>query len=70
MFKRFFGYSGPSDMYKILNKARTTEKNKDKVNEIENKLPDLIEIINNKPTNDTKKLETKIIYWKLYSLLS
>ena len=69
LFKRFFGYSGPSDMYKILNKARTTEKNKAQVNEIENKLPDLIEIINNKPTNDTKKLETKIIYWKLYSLL-
>ena len=47
-----------------------TDKNKAQVNEIENKLPGLIEIINSKPKNDTKKLETKIIYWKLYSLLS
>ena len=46
-----------------------TDKNKAQVNEIENKLPGLIEIINSKPKNDTKKLETKIIYWKLYSLL-
>ena len=37
MFERYFGYSGPSDMYKTLNKARTTEENKTWVNKIENK---------------------------------
>ena len=28
LFKRYFGFSGPSDMYKTLNKTRTAEENK------------------------------------------
>ena len=55
-------YSGPSDMYKALNKARTTEENEARVNEIENRLTGLIEILESNPTSDTKKLETELIY--------
>ena len=49
-------------MYKALNKARTTEENEARVNEIENRLTGLIEILESNPTNDTKKLETELIY--------
>ena len=51
MLKRYFAYSGPSDMYKTLKKARTTEENKDQVNEIENSLT---EMIKSSPTSDAK----------------
>ena len=56
LFKRYFGYSGPSDMYKTLNKARTTEGNKARVNEIEIKLTGLIEMLKSNPTSDAKKV--------------
>ena len=49
-------------MYKALNKARTTEENEVRVNEIENRLTGLIEILESNPTSDTKKLETELIY--------
>ena len=52
LFKKYFGYSGPSDMYKTLNKTRTTEENKARVNEIENRLTDLIEMLKSNPISD------------------
>ena len=45
MFEKYFGYSSPSDMYKTLNKTRTTEENKAQVNEIENRLTTLIKML-------------------------
>ena len=42
LFKRYFGYSGPSDMYRTSNKARATRKMA-WVNEIENRLTGWIE---------------------------
>ena len=62
-------------MYKTLNNVRTTEKNKARVNEIENRLTGLIEMLRSNPTSDEKKkkkkkkLETEIIYWKLLNVL-
>ena len=55
-------------MYKALNKARTTEENEARVNEIENRLTGLIEILESNPTSDTKKWETELIYWKLSNI--
>ena len=59
-------------MYKTLNNVRTTEKNKARVNEIENRLTGLIEMLRSNPTSDEKKkkkkLETEIIYWKLLNV--
>ena len=59
MFKRYLGYSGQSDMYKTLNNVRTTEKNKARVNEIENRLTGLIEMLRSNPTSDEKKKKKK-----------
>ena len=42
-------------MYKTLNNVRTTEKNKARVNEIENRLTGLIEMLRSNPTSDEKK---------------
>ena len=61
-------------MYKTLNNVRTTEKNKARVNEIENRLTGLIEMLRSNPTSDEKKkkkkkkLETETIYWKLLNV--
>ena len=60
-------------MYKTLNNVRTTEKNKARVNEIENRLTGLIEMLRSNPTSDEKKkkkkkLEKEIIYWKLLNV--
>ena len=60
-------------MYKTLNNVRTTEKNKARVNEIENRLTGLIEMLRSNPTSDEKKkkkkkLETEIIYLKLLNV--
>ena len=70
LFKRYFGSSGPSDMYKTLNKTRTTEENKVRVNKIENRLTGLIEMLKSNPTSNAKKgkKETEIIHWKLLNL--
>ena len=46
-------------MYKTLNNVRTTEKNKARVNEIENRLTGLIEMLRSNPTSDAKKKKKK-----------
>ena len=48
-------------MYKTLNNVRTTEKNKARVNEIENRLTGLIEMLRSNPTSDEKKKKKKKI---------
>ena len=52
-------------MYKTLNKSRTLEEKKARVNEIEHRLTGSTEMLKSNPTSDAKKLETEIIYWKL-----
>ena len=41
-FKKYFGYSSPSNMYKTLNETKNSEENKAQVNTIENKLTNLV----------------------------
>ena len=48
-------------MYKTLNNVRTTEKNKARVNEIENRLTGLREMLRSNPTSDEKKKKKKKI---------
>ena len=59
LFKKYFGYLSPSNMYKALNEAKNLEENKTKVNIIENKLTNLIKLLKNSPTNDAKKIKNK-----------
>ena len=71
LFREYFKYSSPSDMYKNLNNTIGSEWNKSQVNAIKDKLANLMEAFKSSPTNDTKKkkkLETEITCKKLSSV--
>ena len=71
MFRKYFEYSSPSDMYKNLNRAIVSEENKTHVNAIKDRLAKLIKEFKSGPTNDAKKkLETEITRWKFSNLFS
>ena len=55
-------------MYKDLNTATDIEESKTKVNKIKNNLADLMIKFENVPTNNTKKLEAEITWWKLSNI--
>ena len=57
--EKYFAYSIPSDMYKNLNKTRTLEENKARVNEIENRLTTLIKMLKSNPTSNAKTIKNK-----------
>ena len=59
LFKKYFVYSSPSNLYKNLNKTRGSEENKAQVNAIKDKLAKLIEAIKRSPTSDVKKIENR-----------
>ena len=59
LFKEYFEYLSPSDMYKNLNKAIGSEENKAQVSVIKDKLANLMEVVKNNSTSDPKKLETE-----------
>ena len=56
LFKRYFKYLSPRDMYKALNKAESAEKNKAEVNMIENELTNLMKTLDGRPISDMKKI--------------
>ena len=62
LFKQYFEYSSPSDMYKNLNTTADIEKNKTIVNKIKDKLVDLMVNIENNPANNGKKFKTEITW--------
>ena len=59
LFKRYFGYSNPSYMYKALNETKNSEGNKTQVNIIENRLANVIEVLKTSPTSDVKKIKNR-----------
>ena len=65
LFREYFEYLNPSDMYKNLNKTTGLEENKAQVNTIKNRLANLMEAFISNPTSDAKKLKTEIRCWKL-----
>ena len=56
---KYFGYSNPSDMYIDLNETTGSKENKAQVNTMENRFANLMEVLKNNPTDDTKKLKTE-----------
>ena len=71
LFKEYFKYLSPSNMYKNLNTTTDIEENKTTVNKIKHNLADLMVDIENDPTNNVKKkkkIETGITLWKLSNL--
>ena len=59
LFKEYFNYSSPSDMYKNLNKTTNTENNKVRVNMTKNNLTSLIEKFKSNSTSDPKKIKNR-----------
>ena len=57
MFKRYFKYSSPTDMYKNLNKSINIEKNKIQTELINNALINLKKDTENTPKDNTNKIE-------------
>ena len=69
LFKEYFEYSSPSNMYKNLNTTTDIEENKTKVNKIKDYLSDWMMKFKQNPTNNAKKkIETEITWWKLSNL--
>ena len=58
LFREYFEYLNPSDMYKNLNKTTGLEENKAQVNTI-NRLANLMEAFISNPTSDAKKIENR-----------
>ena len=58
-FRRYFGYSSPSDMSKALNETKKPGKNRAEVNTIENRLTNLIETLKSSPTSDAKEIKNR-----------
>ena len=54
LFNKYFGY-----MYIALNETTGSKENKAQVNMIENRFANLMEVLKNNPTDDTKKLKTE-----------
>ena len=59
LFREYFEYLNPSDMYKNLNKTTGLEENKAQVNTIKNRLANLMEAFISNPTSDAKKIENR-----------
>ena len=55
LFRKYFEYSSPSDMYENLNKTIGSEENKAQVNPIKDKLAKFMEEIKRSSTSDAKK---------------
>ena len=65
LFREYFEYLSPSDMYNNLNKTIGSEENKAQVNAIKDKLAKLMKEFKSSPTSHAKKMKTEIAYWKL-----
>ena len=59
LFREYFEYLNPSDMYKNLNKTTGLEENKAQVNTIKNRLANLMDAFISNPTSDAKKTENR-----------
>ena len=57
LFEKYFGYSSPSDMYKILNETRNLEENKANADIFENNLVYLTKNIKNSSKDGVDKTE-------------
>ena len=59
LFREYFEYLSPSDMYKNLNKTIGSEENKAQVNAIKDKLANLMEAVKRSPTSDAKEIRNR-----------
>ena len=59
LFREYFEYLSPSDMYKNLTKITGSEKSKAQVNTINNRLANLIEKFKSNPTSEARKIKNR-----------
>ena len=59
LFEKYFGQCSPSDIYKTLNETANSEKNRARVNEIENRKTGLIEMLKSNPTSNPKEIKNR-----------
>ena len=59
LFRDYFEYSSPSNMYKNLNKITNKEKNRDQVNMIKNSITNLMEELKKRPTSNAIKIKNR-----------
>ena len=59
MFKNYFEYLSPSNIYKNLNETIDTEQNQVRVNMIKNNLASFIEKIKRSPSSDAKRIKNR-----------
>ena len=64
LLKENFEYSSPNDICKNLNTTTDREEKNPEVNKRKNNLTDLMIKFKNNPTNNAKKIETEITWWK------
>ena len=69
LFKEYFEYSSPSDLYKNLNTTTKIEKNKTIVNKIKVALANLMVDIKNNPINNVKKIRNRNKMVKIVELI-
>ena len=69
LFKEYFEYSSPSDLYKNLNTTTKIEKNKTIVNKIKVALANLMVDIKNNPINNVKKIRNRNNMVKIVELI-
>ena len=55
LFREYFEYLSPSDMYKNLNKTTGSKESKAQVNTIKNRLANFMETFKSNSANDAKK---------------
>ena len=59
LFREYFEYLSPGDMYKNLNKTMGLEENKAQVNAIKDRLAKLMEAVKLSPTSNAKKIRNR-----------
>ena len=64
LLRRYFEYSSPSDMYKILNETKRLEENKTHVNKTESRITSLIKMLESTPKSNMGKnrMKNKILH--------
>ena len=64
LLRRYFEYSSPSDMYKVLNETKRLEENKTYVNKIESRITSFIKMIESTPKSNMGKnrMKNKILH--------
>ena len=69
LFREYFEYLSPTDMYKNLNKTAGSEENKAPVDTIKDRFPYLMEEFKSNSTSDAKKINSRNNIFNIVELI-